>query len=108
MSRQPFPLYKVQKYAGGNDPERPWLFYTERHRDNSWTVPEALVPERIKKAMGFNLKVYLYLDVTVEPTCDCDPGDFDTLEAFYAHCTHPPQVGIKYIGAEGSRKKTNW
>lgn len=107
MSRQPYPLYKVQKPVEGNDPERPWLFYTERHRDSPWIVPEALVPDRIKRAMGFKHKVYLYLNVTVEPTCTC-MDDFDTVEEEMKHCTHTPMVEIEYIGAEGSSKKTNW
>jgi len=107
MSRHPFPLYKVQKPVATNDPARPWLFYTERHRDDGFEVPEKEVPERIKRAMGFNHKVYLYLNVTIEPTCQCD-SEYATVKEVMQHCKHPVAMKIEYIGAEGSSKKTNW
>lgn len=48
---------KVQRPLGGNDPTNPWLIYNEK-RTHLQKIPEAKVPEEVRKCMGDQIKQY--------------------------------------------------
>lgn len=100
MLRKSYPLYKVQK-LGKNI-----RFYTKGMCD-VFDLPEANVPERVRRALGFKSKAYMYLNIEAESTCDC-AVNFGTLKEIVTRCSHPAKMTIHYEGLESRNRRINW
>lgn len=50
-------IVKVQRPIHTNEPEKFWLMY-DKYRVNVTKVPDAVVPNYVKKAMGIDHKAY--------------------------------------------------
>lgn len=57
-------IIKVQRYLAGNHPDRPWLMY-DKDRKYEGEIPEAQIPDAIKKMMGNDLKFYAEAHIEV-------------------------------------------
>lgn len=56
MTRQ---IVKLQRPLSTNEPDVPWLLYGEG-RTNHVLIPDSMVPQEVKDAMGDRAKRYYY------------------------------------------------